>query len=138
MLLQCKSYITLLAFIFSGLVQAQNYPSRPDEFALKDPLVWDLCGRTVCVVDAEVEKRTTSESVSGRVVVNLYDGSTQEYFVASPKGCPQNPMSTGEVAERFLALSARMLGEAECRAWLEYAYQIEQLQDLSPLFALRK
>ena len=132
-------FAVAMAFIMGPTKQGPLALSVDDyELALKDPLVWDLCERTVCVVDAEVEQRTTSESVSGRVIVHLHDGSTQEYFVASPKGCPQNPMSADEVAERFLALSSAMLGEAECKTWLEYAYKIEQLQDLGPLFALRK
>jgi 2-methylcitrate dehydratase PrpD len=108
------------------------------ESALQIESVWDLCRRTTCVVDAEVEKCTTSESVSGRVTVQMHDGSHQEYFVVSPKGCPQNPMTTDEVAARFLALSAKMLGETECRAWLHEAYGVEGLKDLRPLFALRK
>ncbi len=108
------------------------------ESALQMESVWDLCRRTTCVVDAEVEKCTTSESVSGRVTVHMHDGSNQEYFVVSPKGCPQNPMTTDEVAARFLALSAKMLGETECKAWLQEAYGVEGLKDLRPLFALRK
>jgi 2-methylcitrate dehydratase PrpD len=100
--------------------------------------VWNLCRRTSCVVDEEVEQHTTSESVAGRVALHMMDGSNQEYFVTSPKGCPQNPMTTEEVAERFLALSAQMLGETECKAWLEEAFRIESLKDLNPLFALRK
>ena len=108
------------------------------ESALQMESVWDLCRRTTCVVDAEVEKCTTSESVSGRVAVHMHDGSNQEYFVVSPKGCPQNPMTTDEVAARFLALSAKMLGETECKAWLQEAYGVEGLKDLRPLFALRK
>ncbi len=108
------------------------------EAALNDQTVWDLCGRTLCVVDAEVEARTTSESVSGRVTVHLLDGSTKAHFVESPKGCPQNPMSTDEVAARFLALSENILNEAQCQSWLTQAYAIERLQDLAPLFALRK
>lgn len=108
------------------------------EAALNMESVWDLCRRSTCVVDAEVEKCTTSESVSGRVTVHLYDGSNQEYFVVSPKGCPQNPMTADEVAERFLALSAQMLGDAESKEWLKNAYKVEGLKDLSPLYALRK
>jgi 2-methylcitrate dehydratase PrpD len=108
------------------------------ESALQMESVWDLCLRTTCVIDAEVEKCTTSESVSGRVTVHMHDGSNQEYFVISPKGCPQNPMTTDEVAARFLALSAKMLGETECKAWLQQAYRVEGLKDLRPLFALRK
>ena len=108
------------------------------ESALNMDSVWDLCRRTICVVDAEVEKCTTSESVSGRVTVHLKNNTQQEYFVISPKGCPQNPMTTDEVAQRFLALSAQMFGEAECRQWLEQAYDIERLKGLSPLFSLRK
>jgi 2-methylcitrate dehydratase PrpD len=122
-------------------------PSKPSplalsvddyESALNMKAVWDLCGRTSCVVDAEVEKCTTSESVSGRVTVHLRDGSSQEYFVVSPKGCPQNPMSTDEVAERFLALSAHMFGEAECKKWLEQAYDVARLQAVTSLFSLKK
>ena len=108
------------------------------EAALNMDSVWNLCRRTSCVVDEEVEQKTTTESVAGRVTVRLHDGRNQAYFVISPKGCPQNPMTTEEVAERFLVLSAQMLGEAECKTWLREAFRIESLKDLNPLFALRK
>ena len=121
-------------------------PSKPwplalsvDDYdaAMLNPAVWDLCARTTCVVDQEVEARTTSESVSGRVSVQLRDGSVQEHFVQSPKGCPQNPMSADEVAQRFLGLSASKLPEHDCTAWLQSVGKLEQLEDLSALFALR-
>jgi 2-methylcitrate dehydratase PrpD len=89
-------------------------------------------------VDEEVEQQTTTESVAGRVTLHMHDGSNQAYFVTSPKGCPQNPMTAEEVAERFLALSAQILGETECNTWLKEAFRIESLKDLHPLFALRK
>jgi hypothetical protein len=46
-------------------------------------------------------------------------------------------MSAQEVAERFLGLSAGRLNHADCMAWLTQVNNIEQLQDLSALFALR-
>jgi 2-methylcitrate dehydratase PrpD len=105
--------------------------------ALLNPKVWDLCARSVCVVDAEVEARTTRESVSGRVTVHLKDGHTLENFVVSPKGCPQNPMSAEDVAARFLGLSAGRLHESDLNNWLKIAQNLEQRQDLSALFDLR-
>lgn len=107
------------------------------ESALHQESIWDLCSKTTCVVDAEVEMQTTSESVSGRVTVHLQNDKYLESFVKSPRGSPQNPMTKDEVAERFLALSAQTCGEAECKEWLNQVNNLESLTALDSLFSLK-
>ena len=108
------------------------------ESNIQDPIVRDLCSRTTCVVDSEVESLTTQESVAGRVTCHLKDGTTRSVFIASPKGCPENPMSIKEVADRFQGLGASVFLKSDCDNWLHHALHVQDLQSITPLTNLRK
>ena len=89
-------------------------------------------------MDSEVESLTTQESVAGRVTCHLKDGTTKSVFIASPKGCPENPMSIKEVADRFQGLGASVFLKSDCDKWLHHAAHIQDLQNIAPLMSLRK
>jgi 2-methylcitrate dehydratase PrpD len=108
------------------------------ESNIQDPIVRDLCSRTTCVVDSEVESLTTKESVAGRVTCYLKDGTTRSVFIASPKGCPENPMSIEEVANRFQGLGASVFLKLDCDNWLHHALHVQDLQSITSLTNLRK
>lgn len=132
-------FAVAMAFVLAPQCQGLLALSIDDyERGIFDPAIRDLCSRTSCIVDAKVEEFTTKESVAGRVVCRMKDGSTREIFVASPKGCPDNPMTSREVSERFSDLGVKLFGQEECRIWLDSVREIEHLNHLAPLFSLRK
>ena len=108
------------------------------ETNIHDNKVRDLCSRIECVIDAEVESLTTSESVAGRVTCHLKDGTIRSAIVASPKGCPENPMSIQEVADRFQVLGISMFPTLDCDKWLDHASRVQDLHSITPLMNLRK
>ena len=107
------------------------------EASMKDPRIFDLSRRTICFVDSVVEQMTTAEAVPARVICVMADGRRWEHFIEHPKGCPQNPMTPDEVAERFVAVASPSFGTQACRDWLVQARRIEHLPDVSALFSLK-
>jgi 2-methylcitrate dehydratase PrpD len=110
-----------------------------DDFALylNDADIRDLSARTTCIVDEKVERLTTAESVPARVTCVMRDGRRFEQFVEHPKGCPQNPITAGEVEQRFAAITGSQFGADAVQAWLSCARQPVRLDSVAPLFSLR-
>lgn len=96
------------------------------EAGLANPSVMSLTARVECVVDPEVERTSSTESVSARVTVMLDDGKDYSAFVLAPKGSASRPFSMAdheararaELGKRYPAdaldtLMARLDGLAE-------------------------
>jgi 2-methylcitrate dehydratase len=56
--------------------------------------------------------------------------------VAYPKGHPENPFSDAEVEEKFLRLAEPALGRTRCRTFIDWAWQLEQAENIGALFPL--
>jgi 2-methylcitrate dehydratase PrpD len=69
--------------------------------ALADPAVKSLSLRVRCVVDPEIEAKTTTEEVPSRVTLTLTDGRKLEARVDHPRGSPHRPMAWDEIAALF-------------------------------------
>jgi 2-methylcitrate dehydratase PrpD len=87
------------------------------EAGLADTTVMALAAKVECVVDEEVERTSTSESVSARVTVMLDDGNEFSTFVLAPKGSASRPFSMAD-------------HEARARAELGRRYQVGKLDPL--------
>ena len=75
-----------------------------------------------------------------RLVAETFAGARHEVHVAYPKGHPQNPLSDAEVEEKFLRLAEPRIGLTRCRAFLDWAWRLEeadQMDDIFPLLAIR-
>ena len=99
--------------------------------------VHDLSKKTICVVDQEVEKETTMESVPARVTCTLKNGQVLEHFIQFPKGCPQNPITLEEVALRFKLIASTAFGTEALDTWLESALNLSHLSSIDSLFSLK-
>ena len=75
---------------------------------------------------------------SGRVTVRLRGGQTHSELIIVPKGESGNPMTQREVEEKFLGLSAPVLGEAKARAVVEEVQSLDSRDSLEPLLATLK
>ncbi len=107
------------------------------EQSFADPAIKNLATLCECIVDAEVEAKTTAEAVPGRVVCILKNGERLEHFIEFPKGCPQNPISALEVTQRFLSVAEPVFGKNDCDEWLANAMHTIELKTISPLLALK-
>jgi 2-methylcitrate dehydratase PrpD len=78
--------------------------SFEDEFLHTDP-VRALMAKVKVTGAVELD-RHFPQHWSGRVIVKVSDGRSWTHEVITPKGESDNPMSAGEVAEKFLTLAA--------------------------------
>ena len=110
-----------------------------DDFAkaFGEQEVMALAAKIHCVVDEEVERKTTQESVAARVRVHLKNAAPVETFIEHPLGCPANPMGLSDVSARFVSLSQDRLGQEACLDWLSTTKDVSQMSTIEPLMKLR-
>jgi 2-methylcitrate dehydratase len=71
-----------------------------------------------------------------RLVAETSAGARHEVHVAYPKGHPENPFSEAEVEEKFLRLVEPSLGRTRCRKFIDWAWRLEQAENIGELFPL--
>ncbi|HEY4305804.1 MAG TPA: MmgE/PrpD family protein [Gemmatimonadaceae bacterium] len=69
-----------------------------------------------------------------RVTFTFADGSTTPRAADFPVGNPENPVSTGQLEEKFTSLVAPRFGEATARRALEIVRSLESIDDMSEAF----
>ena len=72
---------------------------------------------------------------ASKVEVVLKDGRSLWFRVDYPKGSPENPMISEEVAEKFKTLARTAKGEGAISSILDYQKNLEKLPNLLPLIA---
>ncbi|MGE5219764.1 MAG: MmgE/PrpD family protein, partial [Chloroflexota bacterium] len=70
----------------------------------------------------------------GRVAVRLVDGRNCSEQVIIPKGESGNPMTAGEVEEKFLSLAGPVVGEKKARSVMRKVYMLDTGESLTSLF----
>jgi 2-methylcitrate dehydratase PrpD len=88
---------------------------------------------TEVYVDEECE-RIYPRQRSGVAQVRLKDGRVLEERVLDPKGEGGNPMSDADLADKFAANSAPLIGEARSRALLDAVMALAPGADLASLY----
>jgi len=71
-----------------------------------------------------------------RLVAETFAGVRHEVHVAYPKGHPENPLSDAEVEEKFIRLAEPLLGMARCRAFLDWAWRLEEVANIGEIVPL--
>lgn len=107
--------------------------SFEEEF-LHDNRVRELMNKVEVSAGADLE-RHYPKYWPGRVVVRSVDGAIHSEEVIIPKGESGNPMSAGEVEEKFLSLAAPVLGEKEALLVKKYVLSLEEPQSFEALIA---
>jgi 2-methylcitrate dehydratase PrpD len=107
------------------------------EQSLSNQAIINLAKLCQCMIDTEVEAKTTTEAVPARVVCILHNGERLEHFIEFPKGCPQNPITQLEVAQRFTSVARPLFGSAACDDWLNHAMHAKDLKSVQPLLTLQ-
>ena len=71
-----------------------------------------------------------------RLVAETIAGARYQVQVAYPKGHPDNPLSDAEVEEKFVRLAEPSLGSVRCRAFLDWAWRMEETDCIGEIFPL--
>lgn len=70
---------------------------------------------------------------AGRVTVTIADGHEYVEEIIAPKGEVENPMTRGDVEEKFLGLATPVLGEGRARAVINQVQALDARDSLDPL-----
>jgi 2-methylcitrate dehydratase PrpD len=105
------------------------------EPALADPRIRALAARVEVRVDPEMSPRR-SDYPTAVVEIGLRGGRTASASTTVVRGDFEEPVPSGEIVEKFLALAAGPLGAAGARAVVGAVEGIERLEDVRDLTAL--
>jgi 2-methylcitrate dehydratase PrpD len=97
--------------------------------------VLELKKRVEIVADAELTKKFPAVR-SAIVEINTVDGRNFSILMDRLPGAPYNPLSAGEVEQKFLLLSVPVLGEQRSLSIVEVVRNLENLPDVAHLAAL--
>lgn len=103
------------------------------EAGIANESVMALTARVECIVDPEVERTSTSESVSARVTVMLDDGNEYSTFVLAPKGSASRPFSMADHEARARAELGRRYSAAKLDGLMLMLDGFAELDDVNEL-----
>ena len=118
-----------------GLVDGMVTPAQFTEQRVLDPALIPVMDKVKVVPNEEFEA-LFPEFQPSRVTVTLRGGGEYQKRVDVPKGDPRDPMTEDEIAVKFGALGADVVGEETCRRLRALIMTIEKEENLDRLFAL--
>lgn len=121
-------YCTAVALLDGDVTLESFSPQR-----LSDPVVLDLTSKIRVLRDAELTRRYP-KGIPNRLVVTLDDGRTFTSENEFPRGHDQNPMTDGEVEQKFRRLAQGVLSTAAQDRVLQICWNLPQLTNLSDLW----
>src|SRR5437867_5910372 len=123
-------YIVGMALL-EGKIENSTY--APTKFRNKKTL--DFLKKITVKEDKRLTALYPNEGIANRITVRTKSGRTLEEEVIFPKGHPKNPLTDGEVEQKFRKLTKRFLGEARTDEALGLLWSLEKVRDLSELTA---
>ncbi|MCK4871151.1 MAG: MmgE/PrpD family protein [Phycisphaerales bacterium] len=118
-----------------GLVDGMVTPLQFKQERIDDPALIPVMDKIKVVPNDEFEALFPKFQPS-RVTITLTDGTSHEQRVDVPKGDPRDPMTEDEIAVKFNALGAAVVGEQACDELQTLIMNIENQTTLERLFTL--
>ena len=106
-----------------------------DDPYLHDPALLELVNKIKCTASAEANSREPEAMLCDMDVV-LKNGKRETIRVEYHRGHPKNPMSDGEIEEKFRSLAGELMPAAQLDALLKQLWNLDQLTEMKPLFKL--
>lgn len=109
-----------------------------DTFELKrflDPDAVALMSKVEVREDPEFTKQYP-EVWNCRIRALTRSGEHHQAHVTYPKGHPKNPMGDREVEKKFIKLNEQLLGLERCQAFFDFAWHLEEADDIGDIFEL--
>ncbi len=123
-----SSYYTTAIAILDRAVGPEQYSDEK----LRDPRVRELIDKIVLEPEPELDKFQSP----GIAEITTKKGKKYKCQVLRPKGHPMNPMSDGDVEEKFRSLAGKFLGEKQMSEVVTAIYNLESLDDIGNLMKL--
>ena len=108
-----------------------------DDPYLHDRELLDLTSRIKCVVSEEADRREPEAMLCDLEVV-LKSGRREAVRVEYHRGHPRNPMTDGEIEQKFRALAHGVLPGPRVDALLKQLWRLEELADAGALIELTR
>jgi 2-methylcitrate dehydratase len=118
-----------------ALLEGKIDNSTYSEKKFRDPKILDFLKKITVVEDRTLSARYP-EAVANRVTVKLSTGEVVSKQVDHHKGHPRNPMSDGEVEEKFQKLTRRILDKPRSRRILDALWNLERAKDVSKVVSI--
>ena len=112
-----------------------DFHSAHDFQRMQNPQVLELKKRVEIIADPELTRQHPAIR-SAIVEIAAFDGRLLRTLVDRLPGAPYNPLSAQEVEEKFLSLSAPVLGESRAQAVARACLDLETLSDITSLAQL--
>lgn len=106
-----------------------------DDPYLHDPALLALVAKIKCTVSEEANSREPEAMLCDMDVV-LKNGKREAIRVEYHRGHPKNPMSDGEIEEKFRSLAGEQMPKAQLDALLKQLWSLDELTEMKPLFKL--
>ena len=71
-----------------------------------------------------------------KVIAPTKSGEQHQVHIRYPKGHPKSPFTDKEVDQKFMRLAEPSLGAAGCRSFLDWAWRLEESNDVGTIFDL--
>jgi 2-methylcitrate dehydratase len=123
--------------IAAALVDRQVTPAQFEMKKIMDPAIRAQLRKVEVVADPEIEKVFPALQ---RVIVNISttDGRSFSKQLDYPKGDPRNPLSDGEIEEKFRALADGVLSERGQKRLIDAIWSLEECASVSKLMGMMK
>lgn len=123
--------------IAAALAERQVTPVQFTMQKIMDPVIRAQLKKVEVVADPEIEKVFPALQ---RVIVSISttDGRTFTKQLDYPKGDPRNPLTDGEIEEKFAALAEGVLSAGAQKKLKDAIWNLEKISSVSKLMALMK
>jgi 2-methylcitrate dehydratase len=119
------------AALLDGAVISHTF----DSARFLDNDVVELMAKVTLREDPEFTKQYPAKW-NCRLTAETFSGARHEIHVRYPKGHPENPYTDTEVEEKFLRLAEPSLGRNRCRAFINWAWRLEEADSIGEIFPL--
>jgi 2-methylcitrate dehydratase len=101
---------------------------------LTDPKLLELVDKTRIVYDAEINKGYP-KGIPNDITITCTDGTRFNKRVDFPRGHVENPMTDDELIAKFRGLAHGLITDKSAERILEMAWDLDKLDDVTPLFS---
>jgi 2-methylcitrate dehydratase PrpD len=116
---------------------APGFALTVDDFerGLADAQTVALTKRVECVLDDDVERVSTAESVGAKLTLELGDGTSHSVFIEAPQGSVARPFANADHEARFRNELGRRLPPDACEKLLASLRDLPTLRDTAAIAA---
>ncbi len=123
-------YVAAMA-LSAGRVRMEAF----SEAHLKDQDLRQLIDKVDVSVDEKIEAEFPQRRAA-HITIETVDGETFEHYAPTRKGDPDNPLSDGELAEKFIELTGPVVGEVEAQELLDALWRLDETTELAAIPAI--